>query len=478
MTWVKYLPKDRIKWSDGINSTPIWPSEPDVAVIKDIVSSALVGKSDDVSVRFLADGAHHKIYEVTHPSHPRPYLFRVAVPVDPCLKLESEMATLEFLRQRTTIPVPRPIVWSSTTDNKLGYEWALVEKIPGVELRDVWREIPWEKKVQIIQTIASYLAQLWDTSQKFSRIGSLYFSTYREEGVPPSKDPQTSVDVSPSSSLPIPRQVASLEEASNHGFIVGPSIDGAFFAGRRRYLEVYRGPYGSCRAWLGSLIRVEQEFIRTARILIEKRGEMTPDHISEDWSDLMDEIGVDEDDFMDDYEDMVASCAEYERLLPSVFPHQDPHDNPRFCLHHCDLREANILVDPETFEITGIIDWEQTCTVPDWYGMDYPLVINKHEPLNPGVEPPVPKTYNVDSDEYCAPQVAERDRWEAKLLREQFDYQLENLGFKDWRPKARDHALKSRFIEGVGELAENWERSRYQLKKIYEMLEELEPGER
>jgi hypothetical protein len=459
MPWSQYLPQDRIKWTEGLNSYPIWPSEPDVSVIKDIVASVLPNKEDDFSVQFLADGAHHKVYEVSHSSWSTAYLFRIAIPVDPRLKMESEMATLTLLSQKTGIPVPKPIAWSSSIEEKLGYEWALVEKLPGVELRDVWRKVPWEKKIQITEAIARFLVQLWVPTTRFVSIGSVYLH--------------------PTKLYKPPTEETGVENFNKGGFVIGPSVDGAFFAGRRLYLAANRGPYESCRDWVGALIHVEQEFILTAKVLLDTLQEMTPEHKSEDWDTLVDEIGVDEEDFMEEYDDMVATCLEYERVLPLVFPSQEtpPNDKLRFSLHHCDLRDANILVDPDTFTITGVIDWEQTCAVPDWYGIDYPLLINKDEPINDG-EPPVPRTYDVDSAEYSAAKVAERDRWEAKLLRGRFDCVVEQLlGSNDWRPMTPRDCLKSRFIQGVGNLSDSWERARNQIHSIMKDLKTLETPE-
>lgn len=457
MSWSQHLPQDRIKWTNGLDSYPIWPSEPEIAVIKDMVASVLPEKEDDFSVQFLADGAHHKVYEVSHPSWPTAYLFRIAIAVDPHLKMESEMATLIFLRQQTGIPVPNPISWSSSTDEKLGYEWALVEKLPGVELRDVWHQVPWQKKIEITEAIAGFLVQLWVPSTRFNSIGSLYLD--------------------PPKSSNSPTGETGVKNSSKSGFKIGPSVDGAFFAGRRLYLESNRGPYESCREWLSALIHIEQEFIRTAKVLLETQQEMTPEHRAEDWDTLVDEIGVDEEDFIDEYDDMVATCLEYERVLPLVFPSQETpqSDKLRFPLHHCDLRAANILVDPDTFTITGVIDWEQACAVPHWYGVKYPLLINKDEPIGDG-EPPVSKTYDVDSAEYNLAKVAERDRWEAKFLRGRFDGAVEQLmGSKDWRPATQQDQLKSRFIQGVGNLSDSWERARNQMKYIAKDLKASGP---
>lgn len=83
-------------------------------------------------------GSFNKLYEVFLPSKETQYLFRVSLPVDPFYKTESEVATIAYLRQHTTITVPSVIAWSSSADNIMGYEWVLFEKINGVPLSNVW----------------------------------------------------------------------------------------------------------------------------------------------------------------------------------------------------------------------------------------------------------------------------------------------------------------------------------------------------
>ncbi|KEZ46250.1 hypothetical protein SAPIO_CDS1147 [Scedosporium apiospermum] len=423
--WQMYLPEDRLKWTQTADPSPIWPFEPDVDIIRNIVQSSIPTEGDDpgdqIRCDFLADGAHHKIYNVTHPSWTTPYLFRVAIPVDPKLKLESEMATLQFLRQHTSIPVPRPIRWCSTrtVDNKLGYEWAILEKLPGVELRKVWRKVPWEKKLVLIENLAKFRTQIWDSSLKFSKIGSIYKISNDE---------------------------------TREGVRIGPSVDGNFYAGRRRYLTSDRGPFSTCHEWLRAQIEIEREFLRTAKILANSRQSLGRTTSDAEWSDLMDEIGVDQDT-LEEYDDVMSLCDIFLELLPVLFPLPDqPTGNQdRFSLHHCDLREANILVDPDTFNLTGIIDWEQTCTVPDWYGRDYPMMINTDEPFD-AEEPSIPETYDEEDERYNPAKVSNRDRWDSKLLREKFDAELVRLGWEGWHSSSRLDIVKSEFIQGVADL--------------------------
>ncbi|KAK2594951.1 hypothetical protein QQS21_007309 [Conoideocrella luteorostrata] len=436
----RYLPSDRTRWTDGFDSSPVWPSEPDLAVSKDVVAAALHVQVQDLSVEFLAEGTHHKVYEISSALWSTFYIFRIAIPIFPFYKMESEMATLTFLRQNTQIPVAKPIAWDSSAKGPLGYEWASVEKLPGVELRHLWNQAPWDKKLDIIDVIAAFLAQLWDPRNRFSKIGSLYL-----------KEPHHGRDPHHPASSPT-------KATGNERFLVGAAVDGDLFAGRRRYIPEDRGPYDSCHHWLGSLIQAEERFLRSAGYLLAYGKARNVNQVEEEWEDMLDEIGFEEENFEEKQKSTLRTCRDYRFMLHRIFPQPNlsQKDEPRFYLHHCDLREANIILDPETFAITGVIDWEQSCILPDWYAIDYPLFINDDEPIN-NTEPPIPKTYDVDSNEYSETEAAERTRWEAKALRRRFDCNIECLLKRnDWRPTSSpQNYLKSRFIQGIANLSES-----------------------
>ncbi|KAH8759413.1 hypothetical protein F5883DRAFT_681933 [Diaporthe sp. PMI_573] len=343
-----------------------------------------------LAVHFLADGARHKIYEVTHPSWTTSYLFRVAIPLDPQLKMESEMATMEFVRRRTTIPVPKPVAWSSSASNPLGFEWCLLEKAPGLELREVWRTMPWEGKLRVVDQIAGIMAQLWDSAIK------------------------------------------------------------------RRYIESNRGPFRSCSAW--ALPEVEWEFIKTARILLLSKSDLSDALKEEQWEYLVqEEIGLDEDD-LPDFGAFEEAYHSYKELLPSLFgdQHYMASGERSFSLYNEDLRSANIIVNPSIYEITGVIDWEQATTMPDWYGIDYPAFLRGPNPFDEYDGPNTPVTYDSEDEKYNAATVSARDRRDGRLLRRRFDEAMGKLGRKEWNHKSALDELKSTFIEGVAALGDTW----------------------
>jgi aminoglycoside phosphotransferase (APT) family kinase protein len=90
------------------------------------------------------------------------YIFRATTPVEPFFKTVDEVATLSYLREHTSIPVPRVIAHSSTSDNEVGCEWILMEKIPGVALADAWRDIDLETKSRVTRSVVGYVRQLRD----------------------------------------------------------------------------------------------------------------------------------------------------------------------------------------------------------------------------------------------------------------------------------------------------------------------------
>ncbi|KAM7215765.1 Phosphotransferase enzyme family domain containing protein [Rhypophila decipiens] len=487
--WDRYLPEDRVRWSSGWDSNPIWSTEPDLDAIKAVIASELFKDGDhrkdpNLTVRFLADGAHHRVYEATHPSWTNPYLLRLAVAVDPCLKTESEMATLAFLSQKTSIPVPKPIAWNSGVDSRIGYEWQLIEKLPGVQLRSVWRTMSPEQQAAVVREMATLLAQMWTKENRFDRIGGLYLTQDQHSSPAPNIRPRH----------------VRLGDMQNSKFVVGPSVAGSFNFGRYHYLPVSRGPFNTCREWVKALIDVERELLDTAKLLLESRDEGPAEYRNdpEAWDNLV-ETGIEVNkNFLDKYQLWAANPKAYMDFLPNVFPESTPvssetnqhpptqrdsmptsdtvtaSSDQRFVLLHPDLRDANILVDPESFAITGIIDWERTVTTPTWHGMYYPLLINKDEPYHED-EPDIPTTYDKESPDYNACLVDMRDQWDARILRGEFDKQMEKLGCQlPWIPSSRMDKFKMSFVSGINDIKNEYIWASNALEGLKEEWEEME----
>ena len=483
-----------LRWTGGHHREPVWPREPAITAVRSLakhhlqpeVSTAIEDTLLDVS--FFAEGAFNKLYRVSYPEHHPSYLLRVTLPVEPYFKTESEVATLAYLRANTSIPAPRVIAWQSNLDSELGFEWILMEVIDGVPLYDVWRKIPWDRKLVLVEVLAGLIKELQD--HKFNSIGALYFKSAlmcreEEQTDGTEREPSTEDVVAEeksdalvegrnngnseaSVSTPLedlkldassPGETANLEPdpetfsngprgkhtlAKNLGrddFAIGPLLDSLFFAESRPHLPGNRGPYRNPIEWLSGLIHVQLEWI--------KKGPVE-----------------DDDDYGSSFEEeapvMTSLCHEYLNILPAIFANEV--DSASYVLHHSDLNAANILVNGETFDVTGIVDWELINVVPYWKAMDYPVFMQDTEPFDE-VEPPIP-SYEDEQDI----SVYTRDRWDNRLLRRHWNDTMKRLregatADTDALEDAKEIEVKRGCLENIPNLTDTWNWARLWLKK-------------
>lgn len=146
---------------------PYWLKEPCIDHIKDTVWPYLEQLGADyksIWVEFLAEGGFNRVYTVHTVNkvtkHITEYVFRIALPVDPYFKTESEVATTEIVRHFTNIPVPIIYAYDSSTANALGLEWILMEKIVGKKLEETWESLDYETKLRLTKTITSWTVHL------------------------------------------------------------------------------------------------------------------------------------------------------------------------------------------------------------------------------------------------------------------------------------------------------------------------------
>jgi hypothetical protein len=145
-----------------------------------------------------------------------PYIFRVTLPVEPFYKTASEVATISYVREHTHLPVPRIIAHSPIADNELGFEWMLMEKIPGVFFGKYMRWI-WRQRKERRGWWQRYFKKLQDRCT-FDVIGNLYF---RED---------------------LLDKCVRMVSTTDERFVIGPIVTGFMYAGGRK-LHVPRNWY-------------------------------------------------------------------------------------------------------------------------------------------------------------------------------------------------------------------------------------------
>jgi len=374
-----YQPK--FVWESGLwGPTPRWLSPPNIAVIERLSRTHLRLPDDcDLVATFFAEGAFNKLYTITVSERlSSQYIFRVTSPVEPFYKTASEVATLSYTREYTSVPVPRVIAYCSNAKNELGCEWILMERVPGVALGKVWGDIDFETKSKVTKQVAGFVKQLRGIQPPFVAIGNLYFRADIE-------------------ALNAAAYVVPLEDEK---YVLGPIVTTYMFAGGRK-LRVPRnlGPYSNDAQYIAALAAVELGEVK----LLQSAESRSHGDFDEDLAEISGDIA--------------GLLDELHTISSSLFP------SPllRFTLYHHDLSLANILVDPPTYEVMGIVDWECVGTRSHWEDT-YPLFL-----LGPEIEEEVEPLDPGDKDDA---RVEHWENWEKMKLRLVFDQQLTEVQYK------------------------------------------------
>lgn len=160
-----------LAWEEsGFDLTPVWTREPSLEAITNVCQEVLqIKASEACDISFYAEGAFNKLYLVQ--TSQRRLLMRISLPVYPRSKTRGEVTTLRFLRRETDVPVPEVIAFDDSCNNEIGFEWILMELMPGVSAYKKWRTLTMSQKVALVQRVAELQAQIF--RHTFSGIGTL-----------------------------------------------------------------------------------------------------------------------------------------------------------------------------------------------------------------------------------------------------------------------------------------------------------------
>lgn len=311
--------QDGLEWEETLfNFIPHWKREPSLKDIESVCRQQLkVPAEHPCTVSFYAAGTFNKLYLIVCADQSS--LMRVTLPVSPRYKTRGEVATLTWVREHTDIPVPRVIAFEDSNDNDIGFEWILMELMPGSPAYRRWRTMSMEQKSAIAKRAAEFQVQL----SCYDRPGSLFRKIGTLDLEKGQQNVETSTGVNP-----------------------GKLISHEFFMGNRPKYDVPRGPFRSSYDWLSSEIRL---------IILEQTAALEK---------------AEDDDDREDAEETLGAAQRLFLLLPKVFP-EDQQDDVATALYHDDLGLQNILVD-EQGEITAVVDWECVSAMPVWMATKIP----------------------------------------------------------------------------------------------------------
>jgi hypothetical protein len=257
-------------------------------------------------------------------------------------------------------------------------------KIPGVPLQSLWEspDLVCDSRVQITKTLARYLKQL--RSFNFPLMGNLYPSSRPEiERVAWLKDLSSKS-----------RFVPLSDDAE---FAIGPLATIPFFYGDRIRLQNSRCAFETSSSYLTSLLHLHISSTMNRKIAASTDNEYDENDISE-------------------FEDIIAAYESLLSVLPIVFP-SDASDTETFSLFHDDISTNNILVDPTTHRITGIVDWECVSLQPLWEVARVPKLLEGPEVLEFHGYSQIPDTPPPPEPGVDVVQKEQREALEQMLLR-------------------------------------------------------------
>ncbi|KAL2265317.1 hypothetical protein VTJ83DRAFT_6417 [Remersonia thermophila] len=327
-----------------------WPDDDHEGWVKNI-RAILASHLPDLAtsdITYFAKGTFNRLYSITNPDwEGKAYVFRVSIPVEPFFKTESEVATMEYVRRHTSMPIPRVIAFSSSDDNELGHEWILMEMMPGQPLRTLWPRMPEEARVAVFAELAQHVKQL--VALRFSKLGSIYFSDVADH-VLPLEDAALPAGPSPNhkpcEAPGAPGIKLDRDIGPGNGFVLGRLVAQDFFFDKRIYYPGTRGPFTTTR----SLIDVRAS-------LLERRLRDLSPVPNQPWYCEMDR------EVSRHHARVLAIFQRLKALIPRLVPeHNGPEDAG--VLWHDDLSEHNLLLDPVTFKLTAVLDWESVGVVP------------------------------------------------------------------------------------------------------------------
>ncbi|KAJ7745870.1 hypothetical protein DFH07DRAFT_15113 [Mycena maculata] len=222
-------------------------------------------------------------------------------------RFSSEVATLRFLKNKTSIPVPQLYHWDCDPTNPIGTRYMLMQRISAPLLTHVWRDVTAAGRAKIATQIANYEAELLDNP--FPSIGIL------------------------------------VDERGTVGRL-GPTCTASFL------LRSNRGPFTCSKDFLLALADAHLDLVTksTAQWTVWRTK----------WSTVNGGVQALPTDY----------AAQWFQLLRDAIwklPDELPFPPPVFRLAHTDFNEGSLLVSSaEDAAIVAVLDWEGAQVLPAW----------------------------------------------------------------------------------------------------------------
>ncbi|KAH8900132.1 kinase-like protein [Thozetella sp. PMI_491] len=256
---------------------------------------------------FGSDTAHQIPSVAPGPDGSVVLVLRVSGRHFPRIKTANEVGVMKWVRSHTSIPVPAVVKFDDHDDNVLGHEYTLLEKVPGTSVDKLYNQLDEEQKRSLIEQLADFVIQLHSQPWSHPYVGGLV---------------STDVDTI-TEGPPMEETFWMLSDVDQYWSDTPVSED-----------PMSLNPLKPVHSWTSYIKECLERYVYAIQI-----------HPS-----LV---------FMRELVPQIQSFAE---RLTTVY--REELDKVSYVLGHKDLHFANIMCDPATMRITGILDWEFASVVP------------------------------------------------------------------------------------------------------------------
>ncbi|KAI9672324.1 MAG: hypothetical protein M1817_003346 [Caeruleum heppii] len=277
----------------------------------------------------------------------------------------SEVATMDFARKVLHIPAPKVHTWSSSASaNTVNAEYIIMEKIPGVELENVWEELTGRQRFEVVQQVVGFEASF--ASTRFSSFGSLYYAH----------------DISKASQREDLYVNEEGTEVPHSRFAVGPTTSRMFFDDGRAAVDVDRGPWRNLEDYVVATAGREIACINRLPSFPRPQG-----------------LFYGPRQYSPTKNSKLSTLSNYLKVATHLLPRK--HSFRASIMWHGDLHRNNIFVHPERpTEIVGVIDWQCVHLSPLFLQVRHPSIIEFDGPVPEGFDPiELPDNFNNISPE-------------------------------------------------------------------------------
>ncbi|KAI0968016.1 kinase-like domain-containing protein [Xylaria arbuscula] len=315
----------------------------DVHELQDVAAKSVCAENC-VDMIKLAEGGFNKVFRLVM-DNGSAVIARIPNPNagSPRWTTATEVATMDFALSILGLPVPRVLAWNMDADNPVQSEYIIMEEATGTQLSQVWDRLPLNTKLEIVKDLVNIENKLFSIS--FTQYGSLYFAHH---GFPGCVKAQAEGNAS----------ISLIADIENR-YVIGPVVNGDFWDGDRKTMNIDRGP---CDTFLGAWKR-PQDYLRAIaqreRAWLSRQAPVSTNSLS-GFS-----AGVDSQSRPEAHLDLYDK---FDRVADYLLPNDGPL--VKSTVWHWDTHASNLFI--EGGKISSIIDWQDS-----WAG---PLFLQARQP--------------------------------------------------------------------------------------------------